>query len=106
MPGETWTAMETNDPLKNVALVAIGYKYSRKKVLFFAMTRGAGSTKASMNDPYIVRFMKEQVIMEERKVARPDIIAKCFRGSNVNDTHNHVRQAELALEDKWETCNP
>ena len=38
-------------------LIAIGYRYSSKKTLFFVMTDGAGST--SPGEPYQMKFVDE-----------------------------------------------
>ena len=42
----------------------------------------------------------------ERNVDRPEVVSKFFEDSNVIDSHNHVRQFELAFEKKWLTKDP
>jgi hypothetical protein len=37
----------------------------------------------------------------QRNVLRPDVISKYFNACNVIDSHNQVRQYELALEKQW-----
>lgn len=44
--------------------------------------------------------------MHVRFVARPQVISDYFGVSNNIDTHNHLRQFELALEKKWVTTDP
>ena len=39
---------------RGVNVVAVGYKYNSKKVLFFVMTKGAGSTEPG--EPYVIQF--------------------------------------------------
>jgi hypothetical protein len=41
-----------------------------------------------------------------RKVERPEIVSQFFDDSNCIDSHNHVRQFELALEKQWFTRDP
>ena len=41
-----------------------------------------------------------------RKEERPDLCDIYFARSNILDTHNQMRQSELALEKKWITNNP
>ena len=43
------------------------------------------------------------VQQEIRNVDRPQVIGYFFANSNSIDTHNHIRQFELALEKKWIT---
>ena len=44
-PGGTWITMEGKTEKTGTNLVIIGYKYNKKKVLTFVMTRGVGSTE-------------------------------------------------------------
>jgi hypothetical protein len=41
-----------------------------------------------------------------RKVERPAIVSQFFDDSNCIDSHNRVRQFELALEKRWFTRDP
>ena len=40
--------------IEGVNMVAVGYKYNSEKVLFFVMTKGAGSTEPG--EPYVIQF--------------------------------------------------
>jgi hypothetical protein len=87
-----------------IPLIALGYRYSRKTVLFFVMSSAAGSTK--LGNPYKMKYTDGFGNLCERNVDRPEVISKFFEDSNVIDTHNHVRQFELAFEKKWLTKDP
>ena len=102
-------------------LIAMGYRYSSKKTLFFVMTDGAGST--TPGQPYKMKFTDDYgnvgksitcyycllnqtnhsfIILysftEVRYVERPDVISNFFRYSNCVDSANHARQYELAMK--------
>ena len=86
--------------VEGVDLVALGYRYNRKKVLCFVMTRGAGTTKNG--PPYLQRYpCKRTRQVRQRHVTRPMIITLFFRHSALIDTHNQARQFLLALEKAW-----
>ena len=86
--------------IEGVDLVALGYKYNRKKVLCFVTTRGAGSTKDGV--PYIQRYSyKKSRQVRQREVARPAVITTFFRHSALIDNHHQARQSLLALEKAW-----
>ena len=95
-PGGTWITMEGKTELEGVELICIGYKYNKKKVLTFVMTRGAGSTTKGI--PYEAKFPDKYGNVCMRHVARPQIISNYFRFSNQVDLHNQARQFDLALE--------
>jgi hypothetical protein len=102
-PSGSYLVMECTTP-KAHDLICIGYKYSASKVLVFLGTKNSGSTKAG--DPYVARFPDAVGNVAQRNVQRPDVISKYFNDSNVIDSHNQVRQYELALEKRWivENC--
>ena len=100
-PGGTWITMEGKPEKEEVELVCIGYKYNKKKVLTFVMTKGAGSTRPG--EPYQARYPDKYGNVCCRHVSRPEIISNYFKFSNVVDLHNQARQFELALEKKWVT---
>ena len=102
-PGGTWIVLEGTAE-KGVPLMAIGYKYNKKKVLTFVGTRGAGST--NQGEPYEARFPDKYGNVCVRHVARPSIVSHYFNYSNCVDVHNQGRQFDLALEKKWVTMNP
>ena len=86
---------------QDVPLLAIGYKYNRRKVLFFVATRGAGTTTAG--DPYVQRWADEHGNLCVREIPRPTILSEYFSASNGVDLHNQSRQSDLGLEDRWQT---
>jgi len=53
-PGGTWITMEGKPEKEEVESVCVGYKYNKKKVLTFVMTKGAGSTRPG--EPYQARY--------------------------------------------------
>ncbi len=87
-----------------VQLVALGYRYSRKTVLHFVLTKNAGSSKPGT--PYQMRYTDSFGNICTRFVDRPQVVSNFFAGSNVIDTHNQLRQDNLKLEKKWMTQNP
>ena len=90
--------------LYGIPLIATGYRYSRKTILYFVMSDRAGKTTAG--DPYRMKYTDRYGNLCEREVERPDFISKYFNDSNKIDAHNQVRQSELALEKKWPTKDP
>jgi hypothetical protein len=102
-PGGFWITMAGKGP-RGTSLLAIGYKYNSRRVLKFVATTDAGSKKAGT--PYYMRFTDAYINVYVRKVQRPTIISTFFNDSNCVDSHNHVRQYELALEKKWLTQDP
>jgi hypothetical protein len=87
-----------------IPLVAIGYRYSRKTILFFILTKNGGSTKPG--NPYHMKYTDSFGNICTRYVDRPQVISNFFAGSNVIDTHNQLRQDSLRLEKKWLTQSP
>ena len=104
MPGGTWIVLEGTTEELNCKLVCIGYKYNKKTVLTFVLTRGAGSSEPG--DPYEARFPDKYGNLCVRHVARPQVISNYFKYSNKVDIHNQVRQFDIGLEKKWITPNP
>jgi hypothetical protein len=97
-PSGSYLVMECTSP-KGHNLICIGYKYSASKVLVFLGDKNAGSTKPG--EPYVARFPDSNGNVAQRNVQRPGVISKYFTDSNAIDSHNHVRQFELALEKRW-----
>jgi hypothetical protein len=79
-------------------------KRNIKRVLKFVATADAGSTKAGV--PYEMKFCDAFNNVCVCKVERPAIVSQFFDDSNCIDSHNHVRQFELALEKRWFTRDP
>jgi hypothetical protein len=86
---------------KGVALVAVGYKYNKKKVMCFIFNKGVGHTKNGK--PYEARWKDDNNNTRTRDVPRPDVVAKYYEGCNVIDVHNQSRQYNLRLEKHWVT---
>ena len=86
---------------EEIDLLAIGYKYNRKKVMFFIATNGSGHTEEGI--PYEARWKDKNNNTRVRKVFRPEIVAKYFTKSNSIDVHNQSRQFDLRLEKCWLT---
>ena len=87
-----------------VRLLAIGYKYNKKKVLCFISTADGGHTEPG--EPYKAKWIGENGEKFTKNVPRPDIVARYFVNSNTIDKHNHARQGILGLEEQWVTTNP
>ena len=103
MPGGCWVVMEGRATNENVDLVAIGYKYNKKKVLTFVTTKGAGST--CKGEPYKAKFNDAYGNVLERHIGRPSLLNTYFIESNEVDRHNQARQSLLALEECWVTVD-
>jgi hypothetical protein len=101
-PGGVSIILEAKAP-NEVPLVAVGYRYSRKTILYFVQTKNAGSSVHG--EPYHMKYIDEFGNVHERNVDRPDVISKFYLSSNVIDNHNQMRQDSLALEEKWITHN-
>ena len=103
MPGGTWITLEGHAEKEAVDLICIGYKYNKRVVMTFVLTKGAGAT--TKGKPYEARVPDKFGNVCVRLVARPDIISNYFKYCNVVDLHNQARQHDLALEKKWVTQN-
>lgn len=90
--------------VNGTALVALGYKYNSKTILYFVFAHGAGS--CVNGHPYEARFADLKTgQVRSRWVPRPAIITRFFDNTPVVDNHNQVRQANLGLETAWVTQN-
>ena len=76
---------------------AIGYKYSKRKVISFIATEKAGHTRPGQ--PYVAKWVDANNTVRFRPIDRPHLISNFFRHSNQIDKHNHARQSELGIED-------
>jgi hypothetical protein len=97
MPGGSHLEMRTT--VDGVSIIAIGSKYNSKKTQFHVATEGAGSTGAGK--PYTSKYHDELGNVLTREVARPAVVSRYFGKFNKVDIHDHLRQHELALEEKW-----
>ena len=77
-------------------LLAIGYKYSSRKILGFIDTKGGRSTEPG--DPYLFRFPDIYSNVSVRPVVRPHFLGRCFNACNSIDTHNRMWGSYLALD--------
>ena len=87
--------------VRDQVLYAVGYKYCKKKVLFFIMTDGASHTEPG--SPYVAKWKDKNGNHCEKLVPRPECIALYFERSNVIDVLNQIRQHLLKLEKCWVT---
>ena len=88
----------------NAPLVVVGYKYNKKKAILFVAIRRSVSTRA--DKPYEMKFTEIDRSVCVREVERPHLCGLYFKRSNILDTHNQMRQSELAFEKKWITNDP
>jgi hypothetical protein len=70
-------------------------------VCVFLGTWDSGSS--ILGDPYIAKWPDQYGNVKQRSVPCPDIVGKYFSVANKIDTHNQIRQNELALEQLWLT---
>jgi Transposase IS4 len=103
-PSGSHIVYECVAPETNVELVAIGYKYNSKKILYYIMTKNAGSTLEGK--AYKAKFPDQYGNVLSRDVFRPEVLSTYFGASNLIDAHNHARQSLLGLEKYWITRNP
>ena len=89
--------------IDDVKIVATGYKYCNKKLLMFIWTYGAGHTEPG--DPYVAKWMDNNMNRCERHIPRPSVISFYFAHCNGIDVHNGCRQKDLRLEKCWVTCD-
>jgi hypothetical protein len=89
--------------LEGVDLVAMGYKYNKRKVMHFIATAGAANTFDG-DDPYMQRWADEYGnILCVRAIPRPALASEYFSHSPRVDNHNQSRHHDLALEELWQT---
>ena len=84
-------------------IFALGYKYSKSKVLCFIFTEGAGHTECKDENSYEAKWKDEKLNQLTRKIRRPQVCHAYFTGSNIIDVLNQNRQYDLALEKHWVT---
>jgi hypothetical protein len=102
-PGRVHIALEGTTQCE-VTLIAVGYRYSRKTILFFVLTKNSGSL--TDGKPYDMKYTDSYRNVCTRLVDNPDAASKFFATLNVIDTHNQLRQDLLQLKKKWLTKNP
>jgi hypothetical protein len=87
-----------------IPLVAMGYRYSLKTILFFVLTKNGGMMKPG--DPYQMKYTDSFCNICTRNADRPQVLSNFFAGSNVIDMHNQLPQDLLRLEKSWITQSP
>jgi len=99
LPAGSRLALKAN--VEGEDLFAIGYKYNRRKVLFFV----TNSRVADLldGDPYLQRWADEHGNLCSRAIQRPAVLSRYFKDSPKVDNHNQARQHDLALEELWLT---
>eukprot|EP00873_Tetraselmis_striata_P019892 jgi/Tetstr1/440156/TSEL_028512.t1 len=80
-----------------VDLMAVGYKYNMRKVLFFVATAGAGALEDG--NPYIQRWADDFGNTVTRSIPRLSVLSNYFERSPGVDNHNQSRRHDLALEE-------
>ena len=85
--------------IHGVKMYAVGYKYSKHKVLCFLYNHGAGTIQRG--EPYVAKWKDRRGNTHTKYVPRPDVISRYFADSNKVDTHNQARQFDLHLEKAW-----
>ena len=98
------TSVKLQAVVEGVKLIALGYKYQKKRVLHFIMSQNAGST--APGEPYEMKFPDSNGNVNIRQVPRPAIVSEYFKHSNCVDVHNQLRQSAVKLEKKWVTKDP
>eukprot|EP00873_Tetraselmis_striata_P028533 jgi/Tetstr1/448797/TSEL_036031.t1 len=93
--------MVLRSTVEGVGLMAIGYKYNRRRVLFFLATEGAGGVHDG--EPYVQRWADDLNNITTRHIPRPDVVSQYFARSPRVDNHNQSRQHDLMLEELWLT---
>ena len=89
------------DNKNGIELIAIGYKYNKRRVICFIATKGSGNTKPGT--PYKAKWKDDNGASVLKLIERPDIVSRYFLHSNVIDVGNQSRQFDLKLEKFWVT---
>jgi len=76
--------------LEGVDLVAMGYKYNKRKVIHFIATAGAANTFDG-DDPYMQRWADEYGNICVRAIPRPALASAYFSKSPRVENHNQSR---------------
>ena len=85
-------------------LIAMGYKYNSRSVIFFLASKGAAHTLPGI--PYSADFIRSTDQHQCcRKIPRPHLASTYYLHNNKIDMHNHARQFELAIEKAWVTSD-
>ena len=82
-------------------IFAIGYKYNARKVLYFIVTKKAGSAKAGIS--YLSKYPDHFSNVATRPVSCPLFMHKLFGFVNEVGSHKKPRQFDLGQEKFWFT---
>ena len=100
-PGGSYLVLRSNHMVPgDRPLIDIGYKYNSRKVLSFIVTDNVGTTKTGIY--YLYKYPDQCTNVSIRPVARPLVMSKKYAVNEV-DSHNKLRQYDLALEKCWVT---
>jgi hypothetical protein len=75
------------------------YPITTPAVCFFLGTWDWGSS--TPGPPYITKWLDQYGNVKQLLVPHPEIVRRFFSVSNKIDTHNQLRQHELALKEHW-----
>ena len=101
-PGGSYLVMKFNPRVPGgIPLLAIGYKYNYRKVLWFIATEGAGST--APGDPYLSRVPDIYSNVSVHPYDLPHLIGRYFNACSAIDNQNRMRQSDLDLDKYWVT---
>jgi Transposase IS4 len=98
-PGGSHLVLEAT--IDGVGVVAVGYKYKKKRVNCFIFSKGSGHTEPG--ECYEVKWKDENGNTRHRNVPRPQVVANYYKFSNTIDVFNQSRQFHLRLEKHWIT---
>ena len=77
-------------------LIAIGYKYNARKVIYFIVTYNTGSKKTGI--PYLSKYPDQFTNAAISPVACPLVMSKNNSAVNEVESQNKSRKYDLALE--------
>ena len=96
-PGGSYLVLKSSPRFPGeILLLAIGYKYSYRKVLGFVATEVARSTEPV--DPYLSSFPDIYSNVSVRPVVCPHLLGSYFNACNEIENHNRMRQSDLSLD--------
>ena len=85
----TWIASEIRVEKKEVDMVAVDYKFNKKKALTFVLEKGVGAS--TEGDHYEIRFPEEYGNIYIHYVACPQMVSNYFGFSKYLDMYNQAR---------------
>ena len=85
----------------DIPLMAIGYKYNYRKILWYISNRGSGSTEPDY--PYVSHFRDIYSNIVFRPIVSPKFLGRYFNVCNEIDNHNIIRKSDPAPGKYWVT---